>query len=117
MTLPIGAPNDLAKLLSAVLDQLAAEDHTKVFTLAEVAEQTGMSLRQIEKDCRAGRVRHVHRGQLRGMTRAHIAELVERHTISPGVEHQTEAQKAAAARQRSAEFNAARSARTGKRAA
>lgn len=117
MTQMATRPGDLARLLSAVLEQLQAEDNSKVYTLEEVAAETRFSLRQIEKDCRAERVRHVHQGQLRGMTRAQITELVERYTVAPSPESKTEAEKAADARARAANFNAARSGRTGRRAA
>ena len=47
-----------------------------VLPLEGVAELTGLSLRQLERDCRAGRIRHTHRGNLRGMTREQIRDMV-----------------------------------------
>ena len=54
-----------------------------VFSLAEVAWMTGFSERGIERDCRGGKVRHVHRGQSRGMTREQIDELIAVYTSQP----------------------------------
>jgi hypothetical protein len=52
----------------------------KLYTLREVSDQTGFALRTLERDCRAGRVEHVHRGRERLMTAAQVQTLIEKHT-------------------------------------
>jgi len=61
------------------------DEPPRLFTLKEVAERTGFSLRTLERDCRAGRVVHVHRGRDRMMTSAQIQMLVDQHTTTPAV--------------------------------
>ncbi|WP_157241316.1 hypothetical protein [Catenuloplanes japonicus] len=58
-----------------------------VFSLAEVARMTGFSERGVERDCRAGKVRHVHRGQTRGMTRADRRADRRLHVAAPATGH------------------------------
>ncbi len=65
----------------------SARPERLVFSLTEVAWMTGFSERGIERDCRAGKVRHVHRGQTRGMTREQIEELVAVYTTHPQSPH------------------------------
>jgi hypothetical protein len=43
------------------------------FTLAEVAEVSGFTLRSIEDACRAGRISHRHFGRQRVLTREQLA--------------------------------------------
>lgn len=58
-------------------------DDIRLWTLAEVAEQTGFALRTLERDCRAGRVEHVHRGRVRCMTTPQVQALIARHIERP----------------------------------
>jgi hypothetical protein len=61
----------------------------KLWTLEEVADRTGFALRTLQRDCRAGRIEHVHRGRDRLMTAAQVQKLIEQDTAalkSPGVE-------------------------------
>ena len=78
-----------------------------VLSLEGVAELTGMSLRQLERDCRAGRIRHTHRGKLRGMTREQIRDMVAAYatgsnTPSPAIVDDEIEQARAASRTNSA---------------
>lgn len=54
-----------------------AERNSRLYTLEQVAEMTGFSLRALQRKCRAGTVKHVHDGRTRGMTLRHIDLLVE----------------------------------------
>jgi len=54
-----------------------------LYPLAEVAEMTGFTLSSLVADCRAGRIKHVHRGRERTMTRAQIDLLIEQSTVKP----------------------------------
>lgn len=56
---------------------------SRLFTLQEVAERTGFALRTLQRDCRASRVAHVHRGRDRLMTEQQVQELIDRHTKIP----------------------------------
>lgn len=58
-------------------------DVPRLYTLKEVAERTGFSLRTLERDCRAGHLLHVHRGRDRLMTAAHIRALIDKHVHQP----------------------------------
>ncbi len=49
----------------------------KLYTLEEVAAATGFALRTLERDCRAGRIAHVHRGRARMMTADQVEALIE----------------------------------------
>lgn len=60
--------DDIAKYL--------AERNSRVYSLEQVAEMTGFSLRALQKKCRAGTVKHVHDGRNRGMTLRQIDLLV-----------------------------------------
>jgi hypothetical protein len=53
-----------------------------VFTLAKVSELTGWAEITLLRDCKAGRIEHVHRGNSYGMTREQIHELVAKHTVT-----------------------------------
>lgn len=55
----------------------------RLFTLREVAERTGFAFRTLQRDCRAGRVTHVHRGRDRLMTEQQIQDLIDKHTTKP----------------------------------
>lgn len=57
----------------------------ELFTLKEVAERTGFSLRTLQDDCRAGRVAHVHRGRDRLMTADQVRALIDQHTTAAAV--------------------------------
>jgi hypothetical protein len=73
--------DDAARLLSIALERYITTDAgERVFPLREVAAMTGMSHRALLDDCRADRLEHVHRGDLRGMTRRQIALLVARYS-------------------------------------
>ena len=57
-----------------------ADDLPRLYTLSEVAEITGFALRTLQRDCRAGKITHVHRGRDRLMTREQVEMLINRHT-------------------------------------
>lgn len=50
---------------------------TTLYTLQEVAERTGFALRTLQRDARAGKIAHLHRGRARLMTEEHIQELIK----------------------------------------
>lgn len=52
----------------------------RLYTLSEVAALTGFALRTLQRDCRAGKITHVHRGRDRLMTREQVEMLINRHT-------------------------------------
>lgn len=54
-----------------------AERNSRVYSLDEVAEMTGFSLRSLERKCRQGKLKHIHEGRKRGMTLRQIDLLVE----------------------------------------
>jgi hypothetical protein len=73
--------DEAARLLSIALERYVTTDAgERVFPLREVAEMTGMSHRALLDDCRADKLEHVHRGDLRGMTRRQVAILVGRYS-------------------------------------
>ncbi len=51
----------------------------RYYTLEEVADLLHISLISLQRDCRAGRVRHIHLGRQRLMTREQIEALVAQH--------------------------------------
>lgn len=55
----------------------------KLWTLKEVSEQTGFALRTLQRDCRAGRVTHIHRGRDRLMTTEQVQALIAQHVEQP----------------------------------
>lgn len=57
----------------------------RLWTLAEVSKQTGLPLRGLERDCRAGLVAHVYHHRRRYMTEAQIEALIASRTESPKV--------------------------------
>lgn len=72
MTAPSVAADELARFL--------AERNSRVYSLEQVAEMTGLSLRAIQLACRASEVEHVHHGKTRGMTLRQIDLLVAHNT-------------------------------------
>lgn len=96
---------DVTRLLAVAMDRPVTADNEQVFTLAEVADMTKMSLRQIENDCRKEHVEHVHQGHLRGMTRPQIAKLLARYTVQAKEKPKTEAEQRADAMAQAIEFN------------
>lgn len=60
--------------------RLVAIQQHRVYSLEEVAEMTGISLRRIELACRGDELEHVHDGAARGMTLAQIDLLVASRT-------------------------------------
>lgn len=60
-----------------------ADELPRLYTLKEVSDHTGFALRTLERDCRAGRVVHVHRGRDRLMTVEQVAALIQQHTTQP----------------------------------
>ena len=87
MTAPAETTDDLTRVLALALQRYVNTTERDVIPLDEVAQRTGMSHRAILNDCRAGRVEHVHRGNLWGMTQRQIALLIERYS-SGGDPHQ-----------------------------
>lgn len=55
----------------------------RLFSLKEVAEVTGISLRVLEDEARARRFEHVHIGASRRMTRDQVRALIAQHTVRP----------------------------------
>lgn len=47
-----------------------------LYTLAQVSEKTGFALRSLQRDARAGKFEHIHRGRIRLMTEEQIDKLV-----------------------------------------
>lgn len=54
----------------------------RLYTLAEVAQQTGFALRTLQREARANKIPHIHRGRVRLMTAAHIHELIRASTVT-----------------------------------
>lgn len=79
--LPLYGIDDMATLLNTVVAGIRTGDNgdDRVYSLPEVAERTGFSLKQLMTDCQRGLVEHTHRGRFRGMTSRQIALLVSRH--------------------------------------
>lgn len=68
----------------------------KLYTLREVAEQTGFALRTLQQDCRADRIAHIRRGRERVMTAEQIQQLLDQHTRTPKTETDAELKKTTA---------------------
>jgi hypothetical protein len=109
--------DEIAKILTVALNRPTTDTNDEVFTLEEVAAMTKMSLRQIEKDCRANRVDHVHQGHLRGMTRPQIVLLIALYTEEAAAQPKTVAEEKAARTEATRQRLAAETARGGRRAA
>lgn len=75
---------DVLRLVQTLAERPTV-DNEDVFTLDQVAEKTKVAHKTLLKECRAGRLEHVHRGQLRGMTREQIAKMLKQYTVTPGV--------------------------------
>jgi hypothetical protein len=58
---------------------METEGQKLVYSLPEVAELTGFPLRSLQRQCRAGKVEHIHYGRYRGMTAEQIRKLVADH--------------------------------------
>lgn len=71
MTSPLDSvrADDIARYL--------AERNSRVYSLREVSEMTGFALRDLEIQCREGKIRHTAKGRTRGMTLRQIDLLVE----------------------------------------
>jgi len=55
----------------------------KLYTLAEVAQNTGLSLRALADGARAGKFAHVHQGGHRYMTIEQVHQLIQVSTVTP----------------------------------
>lgn len=66
---------------------------TTLYTLAEVAEQTGFALRSLQRDARAGKIAHIHRGRQRLMTEEQIQALLQQGTVTPAASANPSAEK------------------------
>ena len=57
------------------------------YTLAEVAKKTRLALTTLQRDARAGKFEHIHRGRTRVMTQDQIDALLEASTtrIEPDI--------------------------------
>ncbi len=53
-----------------------------LYSLTEIAELTGWSLRALKRDTRAGRIDHVRRGRAIAMTPEQVAQLIDAHTVT-----------------------------------
>ena len=84
MTAPLDAVRveDIARYL--------AEFKTRVYPLEEVAEMTTISLRELQKLCRADKVEHFWHGRSRGMTIPQIEQLVATYRTGKTVQAMTE---------------------------
>ncbi len=71
----------LTKCASSPAQHVDDEAFPKLWTLREVHERTGFALRTLERDCRAGRIAHIHRGRKRFMTTAQVEMLVTAHAV------------------------------------
>jgi hypothetical protein len=74
--------SDMSMLVATLLTGLrVGSDHQdRAYSLDEVSERTGFAVTSLMKDCRAGRLNHVHYGDFRGMTPLHIAEMLRRYS-------------------------------------
>lgn len=116
MTAPSIPLDEVARLLSIALERYVTSDAgERVFPLREVAQMTGMSYRALLDDCRADKLEHVHRGDLRGMTKRQIAILVGRYSRGGDLSTPEEATDALAEARRMSRASGAR--RSGRRAA
>lgn len=73
-----------------------------LWTLAEVAEMTGFSVRTLERECAANSIDHVRgpRGRGRFLTREQIAKLIDQLTIPSTTTDALSALRARVARRR-----------------
>lgn len=69
-------------LIAAMLRNIRAgggiEDGT--YSLEEVSQRCNVALSGLIKDCRAGRLKHVGKGDHRSMTPSQVAEMLEKYT-------------------------------------
>lgn len=66
----------------------------KLWTLDEVSKETGFALRTLQRDCRADKIPHVHRGRDRLMTTEQVWALIAQHTVKPVEDPAITAEKA-----------------------
>lgn len=73
---------DMGGLLTAVMTGLrvGSDNQDRAYSLEEVSQRTGFAVSSLIKDCRAGRLNHVHYGDFRGMTPLHVAEMLRRYS-------------------------------------
>ena len=50
------------------------------YTLEQVSERTGFALTSLQKDCRAGKIKHVRYGDARAMTPKQLADFMRQHS-------------------------------------
>lgn len=81
MTAPEFTAEHVAELMNLAVRGITILDPHRVYPLPQVAEMTSMSLKYLERECRGGRLNHVHQGNLRGMNRAQIAQLIASHSV------------------------------------
>lgn len=74
--------SDMSVLVATLLAGLrvGSEDQDRAYSLEEVSERTGFAASSLVKDCRAGRLNHVHYGHFLGMTPLHVAEMLRRYS-------------------------------------
>lgn len=82
----------------------------RLYTLAEVAEHTGLSLRHLTDGARARRFEHVHRGKARLMTAKQIRKLLDTSTVTAEADDELARERERHARGRSANVSRKRSA-------
>jgi hypothetical protein len=78
-----GAPMLSLEQVMSLLRVLHTEPSNQepfLYTLDRVSELTGVSLERLERECRPGRLEHVHIGNTRGMTRAQIERMLVAYT-------------------------------------
>jgi hypothetical protein len=68
----------VSSLLGAVRAGGAIEDGA--YTLEQVAERTGLAESTLVKDCRAGILEHVHKGDTRAMTPTQVNRMLKRYS-------------------------------------
>jgi hypothetical protein len=64
-------------------------ENGRYLTIPEVAKRTGLSVRWLADECRAGRIEHIYIARKRRFTEEQFARLMAQHTIIPAEQTQT----------------------------
>ncbi|MGK5681629.1 hypothetical protein [Actinoplanes sp. URMC 104] len=77
----------VSDLFRAVLTGLpiGSTHQDRAYSLTEVSQRTGFAESSLVKDCRAGRLAHVHYGDFRGMTPLQVAAMLQHYSTAAPV--------------------------------
>ncbi|MET0419574.1 MAG: hypothetical protein ABW022_26465 [Actinoplanes sp.] len=80
-TMSLEQVSDLFRAVFAGL-RVGSVHQDRAYSLEEVAQRTGLAVTSLVKECRAGRLEHVHKGDFRGMTPLQVSKMLEKYSCT-----------------------------------